>query len=248
MLLIYCLILFLTIFLAIVTSLYFSLRKKSLLNAQRQQHLITSLKMETIRTRMSPHFLFNALSSISGGIIDPGTIKSQIKTLLILLRSSVDNVEQIAVPVSEELSLVKGYVDLISHSIPKPFQVNYEIQQGVNMDHLIPAMILQIPVENAIKHGLLPLPDEKILNVKIGKYESGLKLVVEDNGIGYLSSGKRAIGAGTGLKVLYQMIDLLNSLNKEKIEFTIDDKGLENNSAKGTIVEIRVPDNYSFKL
>ena len=116
------------------------------------------------------------------------------------------------------------------------------------MDHLIPAMILQIPVENAIKHGLLPLPDEKILNVKIGKYESGLKLVVEDNGIGYLSSGKRAIGAGTGLKVLYQMIDLLNSLNKEKIEFTIDDKGLENNSAKGTIVEIRVPDNYSFKL
>ena len=248
MLLIYSLILVLTISLALLTFLYISLRKKGQLNDQRQQHLITSLKMETIRNRMSTHFFFNALSGISGDRIDPETIKTQIKTLLTLLRSSVDNVEKMAVPLFEELSMVKGYIDLVSLKIPKPFQVTYDLEQGTNVQYLIPAMILQIPVENAIKHGLMPLSGAKILELKISRYECGLKLIIEDNGIGYQSSGNRTTGHGTGLKILYKTIYELNSQNAEKIEFTIQDKGLGNKSDKGTIVEIRIPDNYLYEI
>ena len=197
---------------------------------------------------MSYHFFFNALSGLSGESTATETLKSKIKTMLMLLRRSVDNTEQLAIPLSEELEVVKGYIDLMSLRIPKPFVVNYDIEQEIPMNQMIPAMILQIPVENAIKHGLLPLTGDKILNVKINRYDGGVQLLVEDNGIGYQSSPNRSIGTGTGLKILYQTIYMLNSQNQYKIEFSIADKISDDQETVGASVKIRIPDNYSYEM
>ena len=248
MLLIYSVILFLVVALILTIVLFIKAKGEYLKNDERQRKAIASLKMETIRNRMSPHFFFNALSALSGGNRDTATIRSEIKTLLMLLRKSVDNTDQLAIPLAEELEVVKGYIDLMSLRIPSPFEITYDIRQEINMNHVIPAMILQIPVENAIKHGLLPLEGEKKLSIKIIRYGGGLQIEVEDNGIGYQSSPNRSIGAGTGLKILYQTIFMLNSQNRDKIEFTIKDKASTSTYGIGTIVQIRIPDNYSYEL
>lgn len=196
---------------------------------------------------MSPHFFFNALSGISCETGHPEIIKKDLQTLAMLLRRSIENIEQTAIPIIEELEIVKGYIGLQRWRVPEPFTVVYDIQEGTNMNHLIPAMIIQIPVENAINHGLMPLTGEKYLGIKIGNYEGGIKIIVEDNGIGYRTSGNRSTGAGTGLKILFQTIYLLNLGNSSKIEFSINKKS-DNEPEGGTIVEIIVPANYSYDI
>lgn len=248
MLLIYSVILFLVVALILTIVLFIKAKGEYLKNDERQRKAIASLKMETIRNRMSPHFFFNALSALSGGNRDTATIRSEIKTLLMLLRKSVDNTDQLAIPLAEELEVVKGYIDLMSLRIPSPFEITYDIRQEINMNHIIPAMILQIPVENAIKHGLLPLEGEKKLSIKIIRYGGGLQIEVEDNGIGYQSSPNRSIGTGTGLKILYQTIYILNSQNQYKIEFSIADKISDDQENVGTSVKIRIPENYSYEM
>ena len=109
MLLIYILIPSLTLTLALAIFLYFRLRKDSLAAYQKLHQTILLLKMENIRTRISPHFFFNALSTLSAETADPETTHRNIKMLLLLLRKSVDNAEQLAIPLADELELVKGY-------------------------------------------------------------------------------------------------------------------------------------------
>lgn len=248
MLILFSLIFALVISLTVVTILYVRLRNDSRSAEKKQQKKITLLKMEAIRARMTPHFLFNALSALTAENTGTDEIRSKIKTVMSLLRRSVDNTEQLGIPLSEELELVKGYIELQKLHIPEPFMVTIDIEPGINMDQLIPAMILQIPVENAIKHGLLPLSGEKRLEIRVGKYESGLKITVEDNGVGYLDSANRTIGTGTGLKILYQTIALLNLKNSHKIEFSITDQSSKGIPGQGTVVKIRVPDNYNFEI
>lgn len=234
--------------LAGILLLYLKSRKKNWANYNKQQNIIALLKMQNIRNRMSSHFFFNALSGISGETDQPESIKKNLRNLSMLLRKSIENIEQTAITVIEELEVVKGYIDLQKWRIAEPFNIEYDIQEGTDMQHLIPAMIIQIPVENAIKHGLMPLTGEKLLRTSIGNYDGGLRITVEDNGVGIYSSFNRTLGTGTGLKVLIQTINLLNSRNLQKIEFSINDNKINSESERGTIVEIMVPTNYSFDI
>ena len=248
MLLLYSIILFLTLSNITLLLLLFYTRKKEVATDEMQHRIIAELKMQTIRNRLSSHFFFNVLSGISGPSIESDNIRDHIKTLLMLFRKSVDNIEQLAIPLEEELEVLRGYLDLQRLKIPEPFKVTINLQEGINQKLPVLAMILQIPVENAIKHGLYPLPDEKILKIQIENYQRGVLILIEDNGIGYKSSFNRAAGTGTGLKILNQTIYWLNNRNKEKIEFTIEDKYSINPADKGTIVKIKIPENYSFKI
>ena len=108
-------------------------------------------------------------------------------------------------------------------------------------------MVVQIPVENALKHGLAGIDGLKLLGISVCRKGSGILIDICDNGRGYspqtLSSAR---GTGTGLKVLYQTIQLLNDKNREKIRFEI--KNLVNNGQTGTQVLIYIPLDYSYNL
>ena len=244
--LLYYLIIVITVALTGMSFLYRRSIQKNRTVFLEQRETIAKLKMENIRVRMSPHFIFNTLSALSGIPDSPPALSQKIKTLLILLRNGVDNIEKTAIPLQEELTLVKGYLELQQLRVPKPFNVTYESDSGVDMMQSVPAMILQIPVENAIKHGLMPLEGEKSLRIKLNNYQKGLELTVEDNGIGYRKSVNRSMGSGTGIKTLFQTIELINQQNGEKIEFLIQDKEANNPSEGGTIITIKIPKQYSY--
>jgi len=173
-------------------------------------------------------------------------LKEKLQSLSLLLRKTIENIDKTAVTLDEELDAVKAYIDLYRDKIPGSFRVEYIIEGENYHKRLIPSMILQIPVENAIKHGLMPLDGEKVLKINISDSEDFQRLVVEDNGIGLHASAGRSEGTGSGLKVLLQTIHLLNARNIQKIKFSMNEKTGSNVS--GTLVNIDIPYDYNFAI
>jgi len=223
------------------------MRKKRDAEYQRQLAAITALRMQNARNAMSPHFFFNLLASLSGLSEHPELLKEKLNNLSLLLRKVIENIDRTAIPLTEELDAVKTYISLYRENIPEPFTVEYLIEDGVALGSLIPSMMIQIPVENAIKHGLMPIEGEKKLIISVSKTNEYQHIEIKDNGIGLNASKGLSTGTGTGLKVLLQTIHLLNSRNSNKIRFSINELKPDNN-VSGTAVRIEIPFNYNYSL
>jgi tetratricopeptide (TPR) repeat protein len=217
--------------------------KKKAVEHQKYLNEITSLKMQNINNRLSPHLFFNLLGTVSGQADEPERVKENLTNISTLLRKSLENTEKTAIPLAEELAMVKSYVSLHHSRYPGFFKADFNVAETVDLSTPVPAMMLQIPVENAIKHGLMPKEGEGQLQVTIQKENGHLVIIVQDNGVGRQTSVHRTRGTGTGLKVLLQTIHLINQKNKEKVVFDIRD-----HEQSGTIVEIKIPDNCVYSL
>jgi tetratricopeptide (TPR) repeat protein/two-component sensor histidine kinase len=217
-------------------------KKKDILQ-QKYKSEITLLKMQNINNRLSPHLFFNMLGNVGGHVNQPEVLKENLTNISILLRKSLENSDKNAIPLADELDLVKSYVNLQKSHLPGFFKADFNVDEKVDMNVHIPSMMLQIPVENAIKHGLMPKDGDCELQVDITRSNSTLNITIEDNGVGRNASHNRTTGTGTGLKVLLQTIHLINQNNKEKVHFSIRD-----GEKQGTVVEIKIPYscNYSW--
>jgi len=226
--------------------IYFYMRKQR--DLQHIQHLdqVAKLRMENIRNRISPHFIFNILNH---EIIANNNEKQQTELhgVVKLLRSSLEMSEQLDIPLKQELDFVQTYIDIEKKSLGEDFSLQLMIDNLVDCETIhIPSMIIQIPVENAIKHALRGKEGSKLLRITIDKKENGIAISIEDNGAGYRPTIFSKNGTGTGLKVIYQTIQLLNTRNEEPIYFNISNKN--NAEQSGTLVDISIPKNYSYKL
>ena len=106
-------------------------------------------------------------------------------------------------------------------------------------------MLIQIPVENAVKHGLCAIEGEKRLSVFVERDGKGIHIRIEDNGPGYrLFTNAGHNGTGMGTKVLYRTILLLNRRNKEKITYSVQSK--EKGTGSGTIVSFFIPLDFNY--
>ena len=230
----------------VIITMYIRKRRETIY--QKQLASITALRMQNNRNTMSPHFFLNVLSSITGLSGQPERLKEKLRSLALLLRKMIENIDQTAIPLSEEIKAVKAYIDLYSDKIPGTFSAEYLIAEGTDLEGLIPAMMIQIPVENAIKHGLMPLEGDKILTISVSECNGYHNVQIEDNGIGLKASKGRSTGTGTGLKVLLQTIHLLNARNQYKINFAVENREPNNAFTSGTIVSIKIPNEFNYTL
>jgi len=225
--------------------LYF--RKSRALNHEKNMRKMALLKMENIRSRISPHFVFNILNNIWAIIDNREQARKQFDHLIHLIRRSLVNTECLAISLTDELEFVKSYIELERLRLDQQLKVVWEIGDGFDADKfLVPGMILQIPVENAIKHGLAAKPDNRQLLVKIEEADGFVLLYVIDNGAGALRANPKTGGTGTGLKVITNTIQLLNQVNEKKITYEMTDRSIEGES--GTKVVIRIPVHYNYNL
>ena len=212
------------------------MRKKREFLRERFFQQINRVRMENLRSRISPHFTFNVLGREINQFNGSEEVKNNLMELVKYLRRSLELTEKLSVSLQDELDFVQSYISLESGRIGEGFTASVIVEEGLDAKRImIPSMIVQIPVENAIKHGLAGKDGEKELSVRVSREGKGIRILVCDNGRGYLpqvvSSTK---GTGTGLKVLYQTVQLLNTKNKnEKMRFDITNR---NDGQTGTQV------------
>lgn len=235
-------------FIIVIGFLFFIwiLKRRKEKQIREQQERILHLKLENTRKLISPHFTFNVLNNILSVIDNSELVKKQFKHLMVLIRSTLVNSEKLVIPLGEEISLVESYTGLQSQ-LMNDFEINWNIQPGIDLTMLVPCMILQLPVENALKHGLWPKSENRRLWIDIFSDEVFLNLVVSDNGVGLQSSNQTTKGTGTGLQVLSKTIHILNMMNNCKISYDMHNN-LSSDGGSGVQFSIKIPLSFNFKL
>lgn len=239
------------VFVLLVAAIAIYRRKQRELQRARQMATITQLRMESIRNRISPHFMFNVLNSVIPNLREYADLTRPMQLLIESIRGNLLVSEKIALTLEEEIGIVKNYLALlesINHDNP---QVVWSVEPDVDLDTLVPSMIIQIPVENAIKYAFEGRKSDKLLEINISCLNKFLVIEVLDNGIGFdpgRSARRTDKGTGTGLHILYKTIEMLNVMNQEKMEFDINNEVNISADKHGTKVLIKIPLDYKYEV
>ena len=214
----------------------------------RMQNAITSLRLENVRNRISPHFIFNVLNREMN--LHKGEEESQnLIGLTKLIRRNLELTDCLAVSLADELEFVDTYVGLEKESLGKDFDYQLDLDCKIDLKVVkVPSMLLQIPVENAIKHGLRLKEGKRLLRIQIRLLlDNQVEIVVSDNGGGYRKVSVNH-GTGTGMKVITQTIQLLNTYNSRPIQMKINNVLVGEEKEMGCEVRFVIPLNYSYQL
>lgn len=225
--------------------LYLYSKKKRALLLARNHRTVSTLRLENIRNRLSPHFIFNVLNRemVERNVEE----KQELSSLVKLMRRNLELVEQLCVTLAEELDFVKTYINLERRSLGPDFHSELKIEKDVQPEQIrIPSMMIQIPVENAVKHALREKEGERNLWVSVCRRGSGICIKITDNGGGYRPDSRNR-GTGTGMKVIMQTIRILNNKNKEAIDVLVHNVSLQSGEM-GCEVTFWLPDNYDYRI
>lgn len=227
-----------------------------------EMNRMMALKMENVRNRFSPHFVFNVLNIFISNLPKGVNVKP-LRLLIQVLRANLLTCDQVAVSLEDELQMVMSYSALRHETNPLLPMPRFDIAKEVNMSLMLPSMILQIPVENALKHAFVGMEEsgeKPLLDVKVWIEDGMLRIDVIDNGCGGVGAvagmGTRkanaAASTGTGLRILNSTIEMLNAGNARKLYFKMQSRagaaGGGSDRQKGMCVSIGVPCEYDYSV
>lgn len=141
---------------------------------------------------MNPHFIFNALSSIQNYLLQnkPSEAGLYLSQFARLIRQNLSAINAPMINLEEEIDRLKNYMDLERLRMEDKFEYAIEFDEGVEEEELmIPSMIIQPFLENAIWHGMSALEDKGMIRISFSVHnQEALKITIEDNGIGISQS------------------------------------------------------------
>lgn len=203
-----------------------------------------NLKLDNVRNRISPHFMFNVLNN--------RIIKSDVKEsnelteLAQLIRANLDMSSTLGVELQKELEFVQQYVRVESYLMGDDFHFNIDIAPDVDASSVrIPSMFIQILTENAIKHALRNKEGIKLLSITVRREQHNTVIRVTDNGPGFNPATLRR---KTGMNIISQTIAVINVRNKDKIRFAIRNiYSPDGQQTKGCEATLKVPDGVKIE-
>ena len=218
------------------------------MNVVKKQHLEkyrllrenSELQIRSLQVQMNPHFIFNILNSIQSLIMQSKTKDAlqYLGSLGSIIRMNLENVSEEYIPIEVEIRFLKKYIEVEELRFRKKFRI--ELRNDVpNMNIMVPPMLIQPIIENAIKHGVRGM-DDGLVTVSFRIENEKLVVTVEDNGIGRIASNQNKIqqhiSKGQGL--IERRLNLLNEKNRTTTNsITISDLE-ENGHPVGTKVII----------
>jgi len=211
-LLIYTLIAAFSIGLVFFIIFYFIKRiNKKKLTEKEQQEKIAKLQLNSIRSQLNPHFLFNALSGIQN-LMNKNEIDHANKYLAKFARLTRNVLnDKDLISLSQEKGLLDDYLQMEQLRFGFKYRINHS--SDLDLDNIeIPSMLLQPFVENAVKHGIAQKSIDGEIIITLIKQANDLVLTVTDNGNGFDTEKKKS---GLGLPLSDSRIALLNSIYKE---------------------------------
>lgn len=204
----------------------------TLLFYRRDQERSASLaqaRLEGLKMQLQPHFLFNTLNTIAGLIHeDPKKADALLTSLSDLLRWTLDTSSQLLTPLEHELDFIDRYIAIMRARFEERLNYECEIEEAARHG-LIPSHLLQPLVENAVRHGLEPVPEGGTVKVKAWVTGDRLHLSVCDNGAGLTTPTPLREGVG------------LTNTRARLREFYDDEATLKISNGTGVTVEITIP-------
>jgi signal transduction histidine kinase len=222
------------------------LYQNRLIEEQKQQQIhadlqrqLTEMEMKALRSQMNPHFIFNSLNSIRYQILkqDYDQAVTYLNQFSKLLRYVLQNSREHVVSLEDEIEMNRLYVELEKLRFSQGFKFTLQIQEQLDISGImVPPMLLQPYIENAVKHGLVPSRKAvKELQLIISRCENGYQFIIEDNGVGR-NGVPRAILHGKqqlGMVIARERIELFNIHFTPDIKVQIEDL-FEAGSPSGT--------------
>ena len=183
------------------------------------QQLKTTAELETLQSRINPHFLYNSLNSIASLIHDkPDLAEEMTLRLSKLFRYSINSQNESKTTVKEEIDIVQNYIAI--ETLRFGDRISFEVLvEPYLLKQLIPRFLIQPLVENAIKHGLHEIVENGIILIEIKQDENNLIIGVSDNGKPFSDN----LQAGYGLQSTYDKLNLLhpNGYQLELVNFPV---------------------------
>jgi hypothetical protein len=214
-----------------------------------RKKLENELQLNTLRSKVIPHFTKNVLSAIGHfAMTDKLRASHYIAVFSKFTQLTLSNADKNYNSLEEEINYLRTYLELEKMRFDARFDYKISIEQHVNTAILIPGMTLHTYCDNAIRHGLVNKKGSGFLSINITNHHNGVLIVVEDNGIGRERAQQLGTrGNGQGLLLIEQQLQFYNSQNSEAIYQTITDLKDENNMPSGTRVNLYIPMNYRFQ-
>jgi ligand-binding sensor domain-containing protein/two-component sensor histidine kinase len=234
------------IFIALVSFLWIrrvNIRAKRRLRDEQQVNL---LKHQAMNSLLSPHFIFNSLTSIQNYINTNNGLRASeyLAKFSRLIRMIIEKAAQSDISLFDELARLTYYLELEKERFKNKFDYSIHIDDNVNTHEImIPNMIIQPFVENCILHGILPKQEHGELNISFKTMPNRKFLItIEDNGIGLIKArehaktGHKSLGTST----INTILEINSKLSGKRQEVSMVDKSTLLPEGQGTLITIEL--------
>lgn len=207
---------------------------------------VRELQLKLFRNQLNPHFIFNTFNGIASVIKKGDTEKAYDVFMRFskMVRHILDNLDADLIALHSEIELVANFLELQKFRYKSLFEFEIQTEEIDLKAVLVPRLIVQIHVENALKHGILPKGGGGSLKIAVKKRGTCVEISIEDNGIGREKARKlQTGGTGLGIKSMEGIIELINSNSGKKINQKIVDLTNAENQPVGTRVEITLTES-----
>lgn len=199
-----------------------------------EKRLIES-QLNALRLRLEPHFLFNALNAISSELAaNPRVARGMIEDLGTLLRRSLECQGSTEITLAQELALLDHYLAIQRRRFGERLDIRIEVEPAM-LSALVPSMLLQPLIENAIRHGIEARSLDGTIAVTARQAGDKLEIKVLDDGVGLPPMWRMEASAGLGLRVTEERLEALYSYTGGH-DFTVCPR-----KGKGTEVTVCIP-------
>lgn len=235
-------LIYLGIFLLVFSFLWLA-RKGQKIQMEKKRAIedqISRLQIKTLKNQVDPHFVFNAVNTISEMTLteDKMEVDRFISKFSKLMRETLQKSDKIITTLQEELDYVENYIQLQQTRFNNGFQ--YEIKKGLNVNYQtkVPNHVIYTYVENAIKHGLSGKTDGK-LEILVQSKKEHIEIQISNNGGGIdTSTTLKKNSTGNGMKIMEKMYTLYEKLYKKKIVHQMSE--IKDDQSKTTGVRVTV--------
>lgn len=204
------------------------------------------IALQSLRREMNPHFIFNSLNSVNQFISQNKELEAN-KYLISysnLMRNIMENSSKDFIVLGKEIELLKKYLDLELMRFEDKFDFTIFVDEKLDQETiLVPNMLIQPNLENAIWHGLRYLDGKGLLALRFSLEKEMIVVTIDDNGIGMAKSAElktqnQKVHESLGLKNTKERISLLNDLYNKSISLEIIEKSAPE---QGTIIKLVFP-------
>ncbi|MCO5263958.1 MAG: histidine kinase, partial [Lentimicrobium sp.] len=236
---------------SVLAFLFYSYRIKQIRHEAVLRNDISWYRQQSLARQMDPHFVFNTLNSIQSYIIKNDRLSSSqyLTKFSRLMRLMLNNSQQIAVPLNDEVSALNIYLELESIRFQEKFEFYLNIDPVIEPEVCyIPAFLIQPFIENSIWHGIMGIDRPGYIHVDLKLNETGNQVIctVEDNGKGRAQSmAEKALNdknhKSLGVSIVESRLSLLNSLYGIEMKIIYTDLFDKQGNPAGTRVRINLP-------